>query len=288
MPLSDTHKPYTTLISAFELAQSLDKSGWVIIDCRHDLADPTFGRRAYTEAHIPGARFLHLDEDLSGVPTGKNGRHPLPDIDVFVKRLNQVGIHNRTQVVVYDDAGGMYAARLWWMLRWLGHDAVAVLDGGLQAWLAAGQGLSAQQRTQVAAAAFEAHPRPCWVGVEWVLENLGAPHWCLIDARSPDRFQGKNEILDFAGGHIPGAINRFFKDNLSSQGYFKSATQLREEFIAVLGKHSVNDVVVQCGSGVTACHHLLALEHAGLPGARLYPGSWSEWCSDPSRPIEKN
>ena len=287
MPLLPGHKPFTTLISPFELAQRIDLPGWVVVDCRHDLADVTFGRRAYWEAHIPGARFMHLDEDLSAEKTGKNGRHPLPTAEVFAARLTSVGISNNSQVVAYDDAGGMYAARLWWMLRWLGHDAVAVLDGGLQAWLAAGQGLSSEVRTQVAAAPFQPYPRACRVDVHWMAQNIGQPHLFLLDARSPDRFRGENETMDPVGGHIPGAMNRFYKDNLNSHGQFKSAGELRRIFDDLLQGTPPEHVVAQCGSGVTACHNLLALEVAGLYGARLYPGSWSEWCSDPCRPVEK-
>lgn len=276
---------YTTLISSRELAQSIGEADWRVIDCRHDLRDPGFGRRAYADGHLPGALFLHLDEDLSGPLTGRNGRHPLPDPAQLAARLENCGIGNHTQVVAYDDGGGIFAARLWWLLRWLGHRRVAVLDGGLQAWLRGGQALTtttAPPQAQPYAVALQSDMVEDTPGLEARLKD---PSLILIDARSPDRFRGENETLDPVGGHIPGAINRWFTANLGSDGCFKQATLLQEEYGIVLRGGDAHRVVHQCGSGVTACHNALAMELAGLTGSRLYPGSWSEWCTDPARPM---
>lgn len=275
---------YSTLIGAHELAQHLSDPDWVIFDCRHDLANADFGRDAYARAHLPGARFLHLDEDLSCPCTGRNGRHPLPAPEDFARRLEKAGVGNDTQVIAYDDAGGMFAARLWWMMRWLGHHCVAVLDGGLVAWLEAGQALTSDV-PQPASAHFNVSLQPAVVDAAYVLEHLRHPEMLLIDARSPDRYRGENETLDPVAGHIPGAVNHFFRDNLDKRGHFKQASVLREEFGVLLKGADARRVVHQCGSGVTACHNLLAMESAGLTGSRLYAGSWSEWCSDPARPV---
>ena len=276
----------TTLISVTQLAAHLDDPRWIVFDCRHDLADTEAGRRAYAQSHIRGARFAHLDDDLSGPKTGANGRHPLPDPGEFCARLAALGMRNDAQAVAYDGAGGFYAARLWWMLRWLGHAEVAVLDGGWHAWIEAGLPVSTQTPAD-APAAFNGDVRDCTVGTHFIQNALGRPGIRLIDARSPDRFRGENETLDPVGGHIPGALNRFFKNNLAPDGCFKPAADLKREFTMLLGAAAPADVVHQCGSGVTACHNLLAMEIAGLAGSRLYPGSWSEWCSDPQRPLER-
>lgn len=273
-----------TLIGVRDLVAHLGTPGWRILDCRHDLADPQFGRKAYADGHIPGALFVHLDEDLSGPKTGTNGRHPLPDPTAFAARLGALGVANDTQVVAYDDAGGMFAARLWWMMRWLGHDRVAVLDGGLHAWRDAAQPLSSQVPTPLPTH-FDPSLRPLAVDTDFVARHLETPDMVLIDARSPDRFRGENETLDPVGGHIPGAVNRFFRDNLNDDGCFRPAATLRDAFAALLQGRDATAAVHQCGSGVTACHNLLAMELAGLHGSRLYPGSWSEWCADPRRPI---
>ena len=259
----------------------------VIIDCRHDLADTEMGRRAYTEGHIPGAHFLHLDDDLSGAKVATDGRfrgrHPLPEAVEFIQTLRRLGIDNASQVIAYDAHGGIFAARLWWMLRWVGHAAVAVLDGGLPAWVETGAALSTAPADSV-----DGHItlRPSLVNTvtaDQLVANIDATALQIIDARAPDRFRGENETLDRVGGHIPGAVNRFFKNNLQATGHFKPVEVLRQEFGDVVADASAT--VMQCGSGVTACHHLLAMEIAGLPGALLYPGSWSEWSSDPARPI---
>lgn len=259
----------------------------VIIDCRHDLADTEAGRRAYAEGHIPRAHFLHLDEDLSGAKIASDGRfrgrHPLPEPADFMHTLQRLGINDQSQVIAYDAHGGMFAARLWWMLRWVGHAAVAVLDGGLPAWVAAGGALSTVPAHSVHGQIALRPSLVNTVAADQLIANLEAPTLQIIDARAADRYRGENETLDRVGGHIPGAINRFFKNNLESTGHFKSAEKLRTELSEVVADACTT--VMQCGSGVTACHHLLALEIAGLPGALLYSGSWSEWSSDPARPI---
>lgn len=275
---------FSTLVDGATLAAHLDDAGWRVFDCRHQLADPGAGEAAYAAGHLPGASFLHLDRDLSGPTTGGNGRHPLPDPQRLAARLAAAGVSNATQVVAYDDAGGMIAGRLWWLLRWLGHERVALLDGGIQGWQAAGRPLS-RTVPQPAPAVFAAAPRDWVVDAETVLANLDGGELCVVDARSPDRFRGENETLDRVGGHIPGARNRFFRDNLDADGCFRPAAELRREFSALLAGVAPAQVVMQCGSGVSACHNLLAMEIAGLPGARLYAGSWSEWCSDPARPV---
>jgi thiosulfate/3-mercaptopyruvate sulfurtransferase len=278
---------YTTLVGIDELSRHLADADWVVCDCRHDLSDYDAGRRAYDEAHIPGARFLHLDEDLSGPKTGLNGRHPLPHPRTFALRMGALGIDDTKQVVAYDATGGAYAARLWWMLRWIGHGRAAVLDGGWQAWLAAGLPATPQP-AMVKPTTYALRVRPqLAVEAAFVAAHLSDPQVTVIDARSPDRFRGENETLDPVGGHIPGAANRFFRANLEDSGSFKAPPVLKEEFSQLLGARDVHGVVHQCGSGVTACHNLLAMEHAGLAGSKLYPGSWSEWVSDRSRPIAR-
>ncbi|GAB2889192.1 sulfurtransferase [Uliginosibacterium flavum] len=278
--------PYTTLVSAQTLQAGVKDPDWIIIDVRHDLADLAAGRASWAAGHIPGAIFLHMDEDLSAPKTGQNGRHPLPDRAAFATKLAQLGINARSQIVVYDAQGGMMAARLWWMLRWLGHTAVAVLDGGLPAWLAQGAELSTEAPANRPIGDLQLLTTAVGtVSADEVLANLATQSRLVVDARGPDRFRGENETLDPVGGHIPGARNRCFRDNLQADGHFKSAEILREEFAAVFGDTPASAVIAQCGSGVTACHNLLALEIASLPGAALYPGSWSEWCSDPARPV---
>jgi thiosulfate/3-mercaptopyruvate sulfurtransferase len=279
---------FTTLISVQDLAAHLDDPQWVLCDCRHDLADYEAGRRAYATAHIPGAQFLHLDEDLSGPKTGVNGRHPLPHPITFTLRLAALGIDNRKQVVAYDSSGGCYAARLWWMLRWVGHSDVAVLDGGWEAWNAAALPVNSA-RPEPEPASYNPRLQPeLAVDTETVATGLSRNDTCVLDARSNDRFRGENEVLDPVAGHIPGALNRFFKLNLDGQGRFKDPQELQREFAAQLGNRQPTSVIHSCGSGVTACHNLLAMEVAGLGGSRLYPGSWSEWCSHSARPVARD
>ncbi|MES2318087.1 MAG: sulfurtransferase [Pseudomonadota bacterium] len=278
---------YTTLITPAALADHLDSPDWVAVDCRHDLMNPTAGRDGYAIGHIPGAVFADMDHELSGAKRGPDGafrgRHPLPERAALAETLRGWGIGPGTQVVAYDAQGGMFAARLWWLLRWLGHPAVAVLDGGLAAWQSQGLALSAEVPARARGSFAEQAPLVATVSAAQVLENIDGGEKIVLDARAPDRFRGENETMDPVGGHIPGAKNRFFKDNLQDDGRFKDAAQLKADFSGL-----VNDpakAIMQCGSGVTACHNLLALEVAGMPGAALYPGSWSEWCADPARPV---
>ena len=275
---------FTTLISTTTLAAQLDNPGWIVFDCRHDLVDPDAGARAYAQLHIRGSRHVNLDKDLSGEKTGLNGRHPLPDAATFCARMAALGLRNKMQAVAYDASGGAFAARLWWMLRWVGHDAVAVVDGGWNAWQKAGLPLAAETPAALRGD-FTGTARAVTVDAASVAAAIGGTGMRIIDARSADRFRGENETLDPVGGHIPGATNRFFQNNLGADGCFKPANVLKEEFSALLGAIAPVQVVHQCGSGVTACHNHLAMEIAGLAGSRVYPGSWSEWCSDPRRPI---
>ena len=258
---------------------------WVIADCRHNLQDVDAGKRAFEAGHIPGAIFFHLDRDLSGPAGGDRGRHPLPPVDQWVNTLERAGVGSEQMVVAYDDREGMFAARLWWMLRWLGHERVAVLDGGWARWCQEGKPVSATSAPP-RQAVFHARVRPgVCVDTATVLEHLRDPTLMLVDARAADRFRGENETLDPVGGHIPGARNRPFRDNLLADGRFKPPAILKAEFEALLGGLPPERSVHQCGSGVTACHNLLAMEYAGLKGGRLYPGSWSAWCADRSRPV---
>ena len=272
------------LVSAEDLAAHPE---WRVFDCRHDLKNTEYGRQAYARGHIPGALFLHLDDDLSGVKDGRNGRHPLPDLADFAQRMSACGVDATTQVVAYDNEGGIFASRLWWMLRWLGHDKVAVLDGGLAGWKRSKRALE-ETVPVVVPRVFSPQPQAVTVGVGQVLSSIQSQNMLIVDARSPERFRGENETLDPVGGHIPGAVNRFYFDNLDDDGcFFKPVAELRAEFDALLAGRSAESVVQQCGSGVTACHNLLAMELAGLSGSRLYPGSWSEWCSDASRQVAR-
>lgn len=276
---------YSILISVADLAHHLRNPELVVFDCRHDLMNSNFGTEAYAKSHIPGARFAHVDRDLASKPTGTNGRHPLPDMKTFVNWLGAMGVANDKQVVAYDSGGGMYAARLWWMLKhWLGHERVAVLDGGWDAWQKTGHPVEALV-PQPTPAIFVPKPSDAAVDVQYVMQHLGKNNMRIIDARANDRYHGKNETIDPVGGHIPGAVNRFFKDNLDAMGFFKAPSDLRAAFEPLVTGVPLNQVVQQCGSGVSACHNVLAMEIAGMPGSKLYPGSWSEWCADRSRPI---
>lgn len=276
------------LVSPEELAGHLDDPDWVVFDTRHDLGDVEKGRRAYAAGHVPGAYFMHLDEDLSSPKTGKNGRHPLPGLAEFAERMNASGVAPRTQVVIYDDAGGSLAARLWWLLRWLGKDPVALLDGGFAAWQQEGRPIN-QEVPAPRKGNFVPKPHLGWTVDASFLERFhGDAAVRLLDARAAERFAGTQEPIDPVAGHIPGAINRFWKENLAPEGRFKSAAALRKEFDILLAGTAPSQSVNMCGSGVTACHNIFAMELAGLSGARLYPGSWSEWCSDSTRPMVRN
>ena len=279
------------LISAAELAGRLDEKDICIFDVRHNLTDHGAGRREYDAGHIPGAQFLDHETELSGVKTGKNGRHPLPDIDVFAALMTERGVRPGVPVVAYDASGGMFAAHLWWMLRWLGHTSVQVLDGGWQAWQAGGYAVSKAPGAPALAGA-QTGSAPVWpvsaaglVTAADVMANIPKQAFTVIDARAANRYRGEVEPMDPFAGHIPGAINRPNTENLQPDGRFKSAEVLAREFDALLRDRAPADVVHQCGSGITACHNLLAMEIAGKSGSRLYAGSWSEWCADPLRPI---
>jgi thiosulfate/3-mercaptopyruvate sulfurtransferase len=280
---------YTTLISTDALARRLADPALVIVDCRHNLSDVEWGERAYRAAHLPGARFMHLDRDLSGARTGFNGRHPLPDIAALSATLGRAGIDQSRQVVAYDQNGGVWASRLWWLLQWLGHEAVAVLDGGMDKWVAEGRPTTAEVPAVEPTRFMPMPPGPV-VTSDDILRQLGeraSRRLAILDARAPERFRGEVEPFDPVAGHIPGAINRPSGANLTSHGTFKSPAQLRAEFVAELGTPPPADVVHQCGSGVSATHNMLAMAVAGMPGSRLYPGSWSEWVADPSRPVAR-
>ncbi|WP_031403988.1 sulfurtransferase [Thiomonas sp. FB-Cd] len=273
-----------TLISASQLQEILSEA--FVADCSHELSDPAAGAHDYASGHIPGAVHFHLDRDLSSSPGRHNGRHPLPDRDAFAALLRARGLRDGQQVIAYDRAQGPYAARLWWLLRWLGHERVAVLDGGWQAWIAAGG--TSQTETPAPRPVGDFQARPALVGfvqVGDVLANLRHGQRLLVDARSPERYAGQGETLDPRAGHIPGAVCRFFRNNLQSDGRFKPVDALRTEWLAVLGKRKPHEIVNQCGSGVSACLNILALDHVGLGGSLLYPGSWSEWCADRDRPM---
>lgn len=278
---------YTTLISAADLARHIDDPDWVVVDCRHDLMNLSAGREGYAIAHLPGAVFADMETELSGAKVGSDGafrgRHPLPERDALIETLRGWGIDDSTQVVAYDAHGGMFAARLWWLLRWVGHEAAAVLDGGMAAWQAQALPLTAEMPPARRGTICAGEPLVSTVCAAEVQENIDSGARVVVDARAPDRFRGENETIDPVGGHIPGAKNRFFKDNLEADGRFKDAARLKADFAALVSDPS--QAIMQCGSGVTACHNLLALEVAGLRGAALYPGSWSEWCADPSRPV---
>ncbi len=271
------------LVSTEELAAHPE---WRIFDCRHDLANPALGEQQYQEAHIPGASFAHLDRDLSGATTGKNGRHPLPEAKSFIAWLGRQGLKPTDTVACYDGGPGTMASRLWWMLRWVGHEQVAVLDGGLAKWQREGRPVTAE------VPAFEAAPYPgkarASMHASLALVEKKLKRAALLDARAPARYRGEQEPIDPVAGRIPGAKNRFSNDNLTAEGVFKSPEALRAEFEAVLAGRTPAEVIQYCGSGVAACHNALAMELAGMPGSRVYIGSWSEWSTDPARPISRS
>jgi thiosulfate/3-mercaptopyruvate sulfurtransferase len=275
------------LVSTAELAARLHDPSWVIFDCRHDLLDPAKGERLYREGHVPGAFFAPVDTALSGAKRGTNGRHPLPDPDAFAAFLSRHGISDTTRAVAYDDVGGQYAARLWWLARWIGHRGVALLDGGWPKWLAEGR-----ETTTVAPAGrtggLRARPdaTQLWTAGD-VQRRIGEPASLLVDARAPERFRGEIEPIDPVAGHVPGAVNRFFKANLRDDLTFRPATELRREFEGLLAGRDPANAGHQCGSGITACVNLFAMEYAGLAGSKLYAGSWSEWIADPARPVAR-
>ncbi|TAN70381.1 MAG: sulfurtransferase [Methylobacter sp.] len=276
---------YTTLVSTDTLQQQLNNPDWIIVDCRFSLADTEAGAKAYRHGHIPNARYAHLDKDLSSAITDFTGRHPLPNFALLAKKLGGWGIGNTSQVVVYDDAGGAFAGRLWWLLRSLGHDKVAVLDGGIKHWQKQGLTITTTLPT-VKPALFRPYlDEAAWLNALQVQNSLARKAICLIDARTPERYRGEQEPIDPVAGHIPYALNRAFQLNLDSNGLFLSVGKLREQFKQLIGATAPEHVVHYCGSGVTACHNLLAMEYAGLTGSKLYAGSWSEWIRDKNRAV---
>lgn len=276
------------LIRSEELHRHLDDPDWVVFDCRHDLFHADRGARVYNESHVPGAIFAPVETALSGAKTGLNGRHPLPRAADFAAFLSAHGVDSKTEIVAYDDVGGQYAARLWWLARWIGLSRVAVLDGGFPKWIADGHPVSvetpkARKPGDVVARVDESKV----AGSAEVLERTTVDSCLLLDARAADRFRGETEPIDAMAGHIPRAVNRFFKDSLNPDLTMRAPTELRRDFENLLGDRSPTDVIHQCGSGITACVNLLAMEHAGLAGSKLYAGSWSEWIADPLRPVAR-
>jgi thiosulfate/3-mercaptopyruvate sulfurtransferase len=280
---------FRTLIGVESLQELLGKPRVAVVDCRFDLMKPEAGRQAYSTAHIPGARYADLNRDLSAPIGPHTGRHPLPAPEVFAAWLGAMGIGNDTQVITYDELNGSIAARLWWMLRWLGHGAVAVLDGGFKAWTAHGGALQAGETATRRIERFTPRPDPTGVVSTAELEHaLRDPKTVLVDARAQERYAGTVEPIDPVAGHIPGAVNHPFSANLGPDGRFLSAAELKRRWEARLPGRDAENLVAMCGSGVTACHDLLSLEVAGLAPGKLYAGSWSEWIRDPRRPIARD
>jgi thiosulfate/3-mercaptopyruvate sulfurtransferase len=276
------------LIEVSELHQQLEQAHKpLVFDCSFDLVNPLSGYESYLTGHIPSAVYCDLDKDLAGTKNGKNGRHPLPSLEEWCRTYAKLGITPDHSVVVYDRQGCMFAVRLWWMLKSSGHHKVKVLNGGYNTWLNAGYPTQTIENPRHAKERTQLHSFDNLVLVNEVENNLKNQDFTILDARANDRFRGENETLDPIGGHIPGALNRFFKDNLDINGKFKSAEILREEFKALIKEKSAENITHQCGSGVTACHNFLAMEIAGLNKSKIYSGSWSEWSADSSRPIEK-
>ena len=276
------------LVSTAQLSDHLTDPSWVIFDCRHDLMDHGKGARLYHEGHIPGANFAPVESALSGIKTGTNGRHPLPTPEIFAAFMATHGVSEASTVVAYDDSGGLYAARLWWLARWIGLKSVALLDGGIPHWIAEGRPITAAipalRPTKLTA---YVNPDMAW-DAKAVLSHLSDPSSAIIDARAAERFRGEVETIDQVAGHIPGALNRFYKTNLKADLTFRPADELKREFSALLQARLPENIVHQCGSGITACANIFAMEYAGLPGSKLYPGSWSEWIADPVRPVTRN
>lgn len=281
------HRMFATLLSAQQLAAHLNAPNWRVMDCRFSLADTESGRRAYAQGHIPGAVYVHLDEDLCApIIPGQTGRHPLPDRDFMIQKFSSWGIDDSVQVVVYDDKTGMVASRLWWMLRYLGHTRVAVLDGGFAAWTALPDAPVSLDVPAVEPRNFQPGPQVGQVfsadEVERIRQDTA---FVLVDSREDFRYRGESEPIDPVAGHIPGAVNAFFMENLNEDGRYLPAEQLRRRFLPLLDGRSAEQSVFYCGSGVSACHNLLAIAHAGLGDAGLYAGSWSEWITQPQRPV---
>ena len=275
---------HTTLVSTQQLADNL--AAWRVFDCRHDLAKPDWGFEEFQKAHLPGALFAHLDRDLSGPKTGNNGRHPLPEPRAFASWLGKQGLQPADQVVCYDGGPGAMAARLWWMLRWVGHETVAVLDGGYAKWQREGRPTTADV-AEFSPVTYPGRAKTSMVAQLSLVEKK-LRKAALLDARAPARYRGEQEPIDPVAGRIPGAKNRFNNDNLAPEGTFKKPALLRAEFESILADRNAAEIIHYCGSGVAACHNALAMEIAGLTGSRTYIGSWSEWSADPARPIARS
>ncbi|WP_446811927.1 sulfurtransferase [Methylomonas sp. 2BW1-5-20] len=276
---------YTTLVSADTLTANLNNPDWRIFDCRFSLADVTAGHKAYRQGHIPGARYADLNRDLSSQVQSYTGRHPLPDFTLLGKKLGDWGVSSRSQIVVYDDAGGAFAGRMWWLLRSMGYTQVAVLDGGFGHWRKQGSPVTTSL-PKIVTSQFRVYlDNQQWLDATQVADGLAARKITLIDARTPERFHGRQEPIDPIAGHVPKALNRPLQSNLDKSGLFLPADQLRQQFGKLLAPHPATQVVHMCGSGVTACHNLLAMEIAGLSGSKLYAGSWSEWITNRNRPV---
>ncbi len=279
---------YNTIIPVSELAANLGNPDWIIFDCRFSLADSEAGGKAYRSGHIEHARYVHLDKDLSSPVRDYTGRHPLPDFRLLTQKLGNWGVKHNRQIVVYDDAGGAFAARMWWLLRCLGFDKVALLDGGLSHWLGMGLPLTTVLPSPSKAALRAYLDNSQWLSAGEVENGLASRGITLIDARTPERFRGEQEPIDPVAGHVPKALNRPFQYNLDSRGCFLTPDRLKQQFSALTASRDPRQIVHMCGSGVTACHNLLAMEAAGLTGSKLYAGSWSEWITDKNRSVARN
>ena len=279
---------FRTLIGTGDLTAHLADAQWITVDCRFQLSDAEWGECEYLTSHIPGAVYAHLNRDLSGPLNGVNGRHPLPDPDAFVQTLIRLGLRRGMQVVAYDQDNGMFASRLWWLLRWLDHDDVAVLDGGFRKWMAEQRPVASGKDARPTGPLTGTPHNSMIADAAGVADALGRTDTILLDARAPERYRGDIEPIDRVPGHIPGAVNYHFMQNVDDNGVFLPPDDLRRQLSAALGDVPADRVVCYCGSGVTACQNLLAMEVAGLHGAKLYPGSWSEWASDPARPIARS
>ena len=277
---------YTTVITAEQLYPHLGDENWAILDSRYDLDQSQWGEDQYLREHIPGALYIHLDHNLSALKTGMNGRHPLPEIEEISEYFSDLGIDDDTQVIAYDARGGGIAARIWWMLKYMGHEAVAVLDGGFPEWKRLGLPIYSHRETRPRRS-FQPRVNPNLIAItDEVLEDLSQNSHLLIDSRAPERYRGEEEPFDPIAGRIPGAVNRFWQTNLDNNGCFRDPKVLRGEFKILFGEFSPADAIAYCGSGVTGGHNILSMAYAGIQGSRLYAGSWSEWSSNPDRPVE--
>jgi len=276
---------YQTIISVEDLNKNLNTQDWLIFDCRFILKDPEGGLKKFNQGHIPGAQFADMDKDLASPMTSTSGRHPLPNPDEFINKLQSWGVNNTSQIICYDDMSGAFAARMWWLLKWLGHNDVAVLDGGIDKWTANNLTLETDTQQKAAGSFSGQANNDMWVDVEFVQKELAENNITLLDARSAERFTAKDTKTDPVAGHVPGAMSYPFAENLSKQGVFLPLEELQKRFAPMLSSSEKKEVINMCGSGVTACHNLLAMSIAELPMTRLFVGSWSEWIKDKSRPV---